>query len=507
MWYSRADLQTHGARSAGAHYREGFTMLTNSTRLLLCAALMGATPAHAQQPAYALSARDTARVVRDTARAARDTARIARDTALATPDAAPKKAAPKPLRFVVPPQEIQYIRSADQRGVNVFESPKEEGAAFTGMKINWGGAFAQQFQNLTHQNGAAPKLVAGVDANSLMQIGSGFNNADANIFLNVQLARGIRVAVESYASARHHQESWIKDGYFLIDASPIENKLLDDLMQYVTVKVGHFEVNYGDQHFRRSDNGQTIYNPFIGNFIIDAFTTEIGAEVYLRSDGILMMAGATGGEVHGQVTAPGKRGPTYLAKVGIDEQLSNDLRVRLTGSMYKTDRSVNNTLTSGDRAGSRYYDVLENTTSSETANAWSGAVQSGMRNMVTAFVFNPFIKYRGAEFFGNVETITGASPTELSRRTLHQTVGEALYRFANDKLYVGGRYNVVKGALAGMTDDIKVNRRQLGAGWFVTPNVLSKIEFVNQSYLNFPSTDIRSGGKFQGFMVEGVVAF
>ena len=55
--------------------------------------------------------------------------------------------------------------------------------------------------------------------------------------------------------------------------------------------------------------------------------------------------------------------------------------------------------------------------------------------------------------------------------------------------------------------DIQVNRTQFGGGWFLTPNVLSKIEFVNQSYGNFPTTDIRNGGKFQGFMVEGVVAF
>jgi len=35
----------------------------------------------------------------------------------------------------------------------------------------------------------------------------------------------------------------------------------------------------------------------------------------------------------------------------------------------------------------------------------------------------------------------------------------------------------------------------------------SKIEFVKQTYGNFPTSDIRSGGKFQGFMVEGAVAF
>ncbi len=472
-------------------------MTTTSTRLLLCAALLGAaTPAMAQKPANTSGTAVTANTA-----STPDTAKTT-DSTVTTP-----KKAPSPPRYIAPKDEMQYMRHADQRGINVFESPKDEGPVFTGYKLNWGGAFAQQFQNLTHQNTASPKVVGGVDANSLIQIGSGFNNADANLFLNVQVARGIRVAVESYASARHHQDSWIKDGYFQIDASPIENAFLDNLMQYATLKVGHFEVNYGDQHFRRSDNGQTIYNPFIGNFIIDAFTTEIGAEAYLKSDGIILMAGLTGGEVHGQVTAPGQRGPTYLAKVGVDEQLSTDLRVRLTGSMYKTDRSVSNTLTSGDRGGSRYYDVLENTASTETANAWSGAIQSGMKNMVTAFVFNPFIKYRGAEFFGNVETITGAAQTELYRRTLRQAVGEALYRFANDKLYVGARHNVVNGELAGMANDISVTRNQLGAGWFVTPNVLSKIEFVRQEYGDFPTSDIRNGGKFQGFMVEGVVAF
>jgi hypothetical protein len=41
----------------------------------------------------------------------------------------------------------------------------------------------------------------------------------------------------------------------------------------------------------------------------------------------------------------------------------------------------------------------------------------------------------------------------------------------------------------------------------VTPNVLTKIEFVNQSYKDFPLTDIRNGGKFKGFMIEGAVGF
>ena len=346
-----------------------------------------------------------------------------------------------------------------------------------------------------------------VNQNALIPIGSGFNTANANLYLNAQLARGIRVAVEMYGSSRHHNEAWVKDGYFQIDGSPIENEWLDRLMEVATLKVGHFEVNYGDQHFRRSDNGQTLYNPFVGNFVIDAFTTEIGGEAYLRRNGYLAMVGITGGEIKGSVTSPGQRGPSYLAKLGVDKQLTPDLRTRLTGSMYKTDRSANNTLTSGDRAGSKYYSVIEPTGSSESSNAWSGAVQSGMRSMVTAFVVNPFVKYRGAEFFGNVETMTGAASNETSRRTLRQLVGEGLYRFADDQLYLGGRYNVVSGQLAGIADDITVRRTQVGGGWFVTPNVLAKLEWVRQRYVDFPAADIRSGARFQGVMVEGVVAF
>ena len=41
------------------------------------------------------------------------------------------------------------------------------------------------------------------------------------------------------------------------------------------------EINYGDAHFRRSDGGNTMWNPSLKkNNLMDAFTTEIGAELY-----------------------------------------------------------------------------------------------------------------------------------------------------------------------------------------------------------------------------------
>ncbi|MFL5485261.1 MAG: hypothetical protein ACJ793_06460, partial [Gemmatimonadaceae bacterium] len=372
--------------------------------------------------------------------------------------------------------------------------------------------FTQQFQGLDHSNTAAPRPVTtnGVttDANQLVRVGHGPNNATANLYLNGQLARGIRVAMTTYSSARHHQETWVKDGYLLVDASPIDWKPLNDIMKYVTIRAGHFEINYGDAHFRRSDNGNGIRNALVGNYIMDAFTTEVGGEVYLRANGFMLMGGVTGGESRGMITNPDKRAPSYLLKGGFDRKFGDDLRFRLTASEYATASSVSNTLFSGDRAGSRYYDVLENTTSTETAQAWSGAIQPGLKNSIHSWVVNPFLQFKGLEVFGNVETAKGRAATETDNRTWKQNVGEVVYRFFPDqRLYVAARYNTVKGQLTVGTPDVKVNRSQFGGGWFITPNVLTKLEFVNQKYLDFPTTDIRNGGKFKGFMVEGVVAF
>lgn len=404
---------------------------------------------------------------------------------------------------------LKHFRPRDTGGLNMFEPPKEDIGKFEGKKLFWGFGFAQQFQGLKHRNTAGPRMVGTppVNANQLIEIGNGFNNANANLYLDAQIARGMRVSLTAYLSSRRHNETWVKDGYLQIDASPVESDALKAVMEYLTLKIGHFEVNYGDAHFRRSDNGNAFFNPFVGNLLLDAFTTEIGAEVYARSGGFMAMAGVTGGEIRGQVQRPKDRSASALAKLGYDRQFTQDLRGRLTGSFYTNKQAVNSTLYTGNRAGSRYYSVLENIQSSETAQATSGDVQPGFRNRVTAWVINPFIKYRGLELFGNIEQAKGRTTGELSDRTWNQVAGEGLYRFLDEKLYLGGRYNVADGTLAGITGTLKVERFQAAGGWFVTPNVLAKIEYVRQNYLDFPVTDIRNGGRFDGLMVEGSVSF
>ena len=414
---------------------------------------------------------------------------------------------------MLPPIAMQNYRPADIRGINMFEAPKEAGIPFTGFRMSWGAAFRQNFQGLEHKNTAVAVMSGTTNTNQLVDIGRGFNLADANLSLNMQIADGIRVHLSTYASSKHHQETWVKDGYFMMDKSPINHPLLNKVMQYTTLKLGHFETNFGDAHFRRSDNGNAMHNPFVGNLLIDAFTTEVGGEAYFRTGPFLAMAGINSGTINGGVTAPDRRTNAYVGKLGFDQKLNEDLRVRLTGSYYKNDKSTSNTLLTGDRAGNAYDLVMENTAASLTAQAWSGQMRSmGFSNTIRAYTINPFVRWNGIEFFGSVDNYKGKSLAEPSWRTWTQNSGELIYRFWEDKLYAGGRINTAEGTLLSTptityTGDVGLQRNALTAGWYVTPVLLLKGEYMKQDYYRFPARDIRAGGKIQGFTVEGVVSF
>jgi hypothetical protein len=403
---------------------------------------------------------------------------------------------------------IQHFRPVDRRGINMFEAPKHDAVPYDGFKLMIGGAFLQDFQNISHSNTAAPVMDGTTNKNQLADIGPGFNNAVANLYLTAQLARGISVHMTSYLSSRHHSETWVKDGYLQIDDSPLDVPLLNTIMRYTTIKFGEMEINYGDSHFRRTDNGNAIYNPFVGNLIMDAFTTEAGAEVYLQHNGFLGMVGATAGQLHPAVTNPSGRTPSFLAKAGFDRQVSGALRVRLTGSVYTNRHSTEQNLFSGDRGGSRYYFVMENTGATETGNFRSGMLNPGMTHKMTSFVVNPFVKLNGLELFGLAERARGRTATETAERTWNQYAVDATYRFLpGEPLYVAARYNTVSGPLASTTTDVGASRWQFAAGWYLTDNIVLKGEYITQRYHDYAPTSILNGGRFHGLMIEGAVAF
>lgn len=392
-------------------------------------------------------------------------------------------------------RDLQYYRAPDQTGLNVFESPATSDVPYDGFRLRVGGANTLQFQGLSHENSGA----------TLLDIGPNFNLATSNLDLDVQLHRGVRMHLRTYLSSRGHAEAWVKGGYLQVDRLDfISEGFASDLMDRITIKVGHMQINYGDNHFRRSDNGQAIHNPFVGNYIMDSFTTEVGGEIYYRQNGFLAMFGVTNGKLNQSVVdTPIMTRPSLLGKIGYDTQVDPDLRVRLTGSIYHSGQSANNTLYTGDRAGGRYYHVLTDASAART-----GRWDPGFRNEVTAFMVNPFVKYRGVEFYGVYELSSGQGATEPENRTFTQYGAELLYRFgSSENFYLGGRYNLVTGEQAGTGLDVDITRYNFGGGWFLTKNILTKVEYVHQSHDGFAPGTTLHDGRFSGIMLEAVISF
>src|SRR5690554_4264517 len=241
-------------------------------------------------------------------------------------------------------RDLDNYRYPDQRGLSQFEAQKDTTSTFNGVNVRIGGASTIQFQALDHKNTGQPVSPDGAPV-KLIEIGSNFNLPTANLDLDVELYDGVRMHLRTYLSSRHHPEPYVKGGYFQIDKLEfIKPGFMEDIMKYTTIKVGHMENNYGDAHFRRTDNAQAIYNPFVGNLIMDAFTTEVGAEVYYFNSGFLGMVGVTNGKLNQSVDKSNDTGPSFLAKLGYDNMINDDLRLRLTGSIYHTNKSANSML-------------------------------------------------------------------------------------------------------------------------------------------------------------------
>lgn len=405
---------------------------------------------------------------------------------------------------------IANLRPYDQSGINVFETKKGQDAPFDGLKVRFGAGFTQSFQNLEHENKST------IPANALYKITPGFNTANANLYMDVQLADGIRLNLTSYLSSRHHNETWVKGGFIQFDKLPFKGDVWDMIMSIATIKVGHMEINYGDQHFRRSDGGHTLYNQFIENYIMDEFATEIGGEVYLNLGNLTGMVAVSNGMIKGNIAeitptiqdANIHKSPSFYFKGAFDKQINPDLRLRLAASYYTNNSSGSNTLFGGDRAGSNYFLVMEKVGATTDGNAFSGRFNPGFSKEIHTTQLNAFIKASGFELFGTYELANGRSKTEVDTRKTNQFAIDGVYRFGRtENLFLGARYNTVKARLAGMTSDVSIDRFAFSGGWFLTHNILLKAEYSDQKYNDFLNSDVRNGGKFQGYVVQAVVGF
>lgn len=398
---------------------------------------------------------------------------------------------------------IQYYRYNDMRGLNVFETSKTDSVIYQGLKLRVGGDFAMQFQGISQTNDADP---AGGPVADLEKLDRNMTLPTSNLNFDLQMEDGLRLHMRIYLSSRHHAEAWVKGGHIQMDnLNFISEGFLSGVMDVMNIRVGMDEINYGDTHFRRTDNARAIYNPFVGNYIMDSFTTEPFIEFTYQNNGIIGVLGASNGRLN-QEPASGDDGRVIYGKVGYDKQMNDDLRFRLTGSFYKSSSAgTRDYLYSGDRAGARYYNVLH--TVADGGSDFEPRFSPGFARdraagtgYLTAIMINPFVKFKGIEFFGVWEKTSNGNGDVGGAYT--QLGTELIYRFgSNEQFYAGGRYNKVSGEDSDVAGTKEISRTNLGFGWFMTKNMLLKTEYVKQTY----DGDGYAGSKYQGATFNGVV--
>lgn len=384
-----------------------------------------------------------------------------------------------------------------------FGTPQLDNKPFSKVKVHVGGDFAIQFQGLNQSADS-----------SLVPIGKGINLPTANMNIDTYLAKGIKLHLTVYLASKHHNDTWVKGGYLILDRLPIKGT--ESFMKYLTLKVGDMGINYGDAHYFRTDNASILHNPFIGNLIMDGWTTSPAAELMFRNNGWYLMAATSSGSLkQGLSSYSAKSGYTpqstlkqlaFYWKAGFDKTFSNDFRLRVSLSGYNCPKNSFGTLYYGERTGTPFYLVMIRPTNSSndvdiTANPFTGRWGPGFTNKDNSYMLNVFAKYKGLQLFGTLENAKGTEEFGGAEFNFSQYELDGQYFFGTKKsLYVAARINGVNNHKSQ-----SITRFEGVFGWYLTKNIVTKVAYVNQNYKNFENYGNNAG--FHGLMVKAGISF
>jgi len=351
-------------------------------------------------------------------------------------------------------------------------------------------------QDLTQKN----------QSNTLPEVPAGFQSAVGNIFVNSRITSGIDVYFEMYLSSKHH-EGYVMDreGYVYLSKLPDNLNVLglNSLFRYIDLKAGAFEIDYGNWHLIRSDNGQVQGNPLIGNYIVDANTTEPGVEVIAHSGSLEGVLGVSTGTTTGDFKAD--RGTAVHGKIRYHVQD----RIDVAASVYRVNHSGNPTgypqngsysaLYAGNRSGSRYSGVLG-------GGPEVGQIAPGKGQDVFAWQVDGSYTMKPLRLYGMVGVANDADANGSAAGTpadnWNYFGGEAEWYFT-PKAYLGARYSQASAQkINGVDSNAESNRIQLGGGYWLLDSILLKLEYVNQHYNNFMDNQ-----QFSGVLTEFSVKF
>jgi|GEM_PF-5574272 len=118
------------------------------------------------------------------------------------------------------------------------------------------------------------------------------------------------------ATPGHPSTTYGDEGWLVFKQLPgiSHNSPINELMDYINVKVGAFTIDFGDDNYHRSNNAWVQNNPLIGNPLVDPSTEEIGGEVYSVKGPVYWLFGLSNGSTTGHYDYGA--GPESMEKSG-----------------------------------------------------------------------------------------------------------------------------------------------------------------------------------------------
>jgi len=113
--------------------------------------------------------------------------------------------------------------------------------------------------------------------------------------------KGFNVKLETMLSSHHHNETYVKGGYASIDSLDfVTPGFAQGFMDQATIRIGVDDIDFGDAHFRRTDNADVMRNPFVMNLAVESYMQAGFLELIYRvpAASAFVVAGITNGQVN-----------------------------------------------------------------------------------------------------------------------------------------------------------------------------------------------------------------
>jgi predicted porin len=372
-------------------------------------------------------------------------------------------------------------------------------------------------QTLNHEN------VFNATGAALPELEPGFQNAfgDLGFIGKFGKKQEIEVVFDLYLSSRNHPSStYGNEGYMVLHGVP-ENleslKFLEPILSKIDIKAGHFLVDFGDNKDHRSNNAIVQKNPLVGNFVVDPNIVSIGMQVNSKPG---TRFGWLLGVNNGTTTEDWSVGRGFAANGKLFFYPVKPLRASV--SYMAADQSDNGTkaaggsalqMFSGNRSGERYAGVLGGGQAPGNVFPQGGEKFSAAQVDLTYDDASFPIKLYGHVGRTQDKDINGSAAGN-PEETWNYFAGDVVYKIT-PALYAAARYSgATTEMLTGRETDGKVSRIQVGGGFWLTKNMLMKLEYVTQKYEGFRQGDMVNNNiqawrdpEFDGFVAEVSFAF